>query len=457
MVLQTVGLRIRSLELFGKRLIGKALPGNLQAVSEQWHSWWPFSVLESTTGAWQRNEEVRVDIALRHPTAFRCVTLIQTDIGKMRIRLEEEDANGVSLPVNNPAYSPVLRRPNHYQNRQQFIESWMNSKLIHGNTYALKQRDGRGVVSALYLLEPGKVKVLEAPDGSVFYELSPERLPRLEEESVVVPAREIIHDRMPALFHPLVGVSPFYAASAIANQGLNIQDSSNQFYANGAQPGGILQTDRAMKQDTADRVKAYWETAFSGSNAGKVAILADGLKYKQVDPLKASDAQLVEQLNWIDEKICSCFGMPPHKVGVGDQPNYNNIEALNQQYYSECLQPHITSIQELLAHGLETRPYTIAFDLTDLMRMDTATMVKAASEGIRAGFLAPNEARRIFFGLPHVDGGDTPYLQHQDYSLEALARRDSAAPAPPSGGAVVSEDEQEKAVTAAFAKMLVPA
>jgi HK97 family phage portal protein len=254
-----------------------------------------------------------------------------------------------------------------------------------------------------------------------------------------------------------VGVSPFYAASAIANQGLNIQDSSNQFYANGAQPGGILETDRAMKQDTADRVKAYWETAFSGSNAGKVAILADGLKYKQVDPLKASDAQLVEQLNWIDEKICSCFGMPPHKVGVGDQPNYNNIEALNQQYYSECLQPHITSIQELLAHGLETRPYTIAFDLTDLMRMDTATMVKAASEGIRAGFLAPNEARRIFFGLPHVDGGDTPYLQHQDYSLEALARRDSAAPAPPSGGAVVSEDEQEKAVTAAFAKMLEPA
>jgi hypothetical protein len=67
--------------------------------------------------------------------------------------------------------------------------------------------------------------------------------------------------------------------------------------------------------------------------------------------------------------------------------------------------------------------------------MDTATMVKAASEGIRAGFLAPNEARRIFFHLPPVQGGDTPYMQIQDHSLAALDRRDSAQPAPESGGA----------------------
>lgn len=448
------------LEVFGRRLIGKAT-SNLQTVDSAWHSWWPFSIMEGSPGAWQRNEEIRVDLALRHPTAYRCVSLIQTDIGKMRLRLMDEDANGVSLPIDNAAYSPVLRRPNHYQNRQQFIECWMNSKLIQGNTYILKQRDGRGVVAALYILDPSRVVAMEAQDGSVFYELRPEQRLAGLGSAVIVPAREVIHDRMPALFHHLVGVSPLYAAAAIANQGLNIQDNSSQFYANGAQPGGILETDRGMKQDTADRVKTYWETAFSGSNAGKVAILADGLKYKQVDPLKASDAQLVEQLNWVDEKICSSFGMPPHKVGVGDQPNYNNIEALNQQYLSECLQSHIVSIQDLLAQGLDTRPYTIEFDLHDLLRMDTATAVTAAAEGIRAGFLAPNEARRLFFNLPHVEGGDTPYLQHQDYSLEALARRDSQAPAPASAGAATSvasdEADDEKALIDAFAKVLVSA
>ena len=59
-------------------------------------------------------------------------------------------------------------------------------------------------------------------------------------------------------------------------------------------------------------------------------------------------------------------------------------------------------------------------------------MVKAAADGVKAGFLSPNEARRMFFNLPPVAGGESPYLQQQDFSLAALARRDAATPAPPS-------------------------
>jgi hypothetical protein len=39
-----------------------------------------------------------------------------------------------------------------------------------------------------------------------------------------------------------------------------------------------------------------------------------------------------------------------------------------------------------------------------------------------------NEARATI-GLPPVEGGDTPYLQQQNYALSALARRDTQ-PAP---------------------------
>jgi len=37
-------------------------------------------------------------------------------------------------------------------------------------------------------------------------------------KNVVVPAREIIHDVMCPLFHPLIGVSPIYAAGYPAMQ-----------------------------------------------------------------------------------------------------------------------------------------------------------------------------------------------------------------------------------------------
>ena len=44
------------------------------------------------------------------------------------------------------------------------------------------------------------------------------------------------------------------------------------------------------------------------------------------------------------------------------------------------------------------------------------------------GLLSPNEARKKYQGFGPVDGGDTPYLQQQNYGLSALAKRDANDP-----------------------------
>jgi phage portal protein BeeE len=172
------------------------------------------------------------------------------------------------------------------------------------------------------------------------------------------------------------------------------------------------------------RLKAHWESSYSGENMGKTAVLGDGLQYQPI-VMSNTDAQLVEQLRMTAETVCSAFHVPAHMVGVGQPPTYNNIEALNQEYYSQCLQAHIESIELLLDEGLELpKPYGAEFDLDGLLRMDTATKVKAAADALKAGGMSPNEARRRYFDLGPTEGGDSPYLQVQNYSLAALARRD---------------------------------
>src|SRR5690606_20949887 len=99
-----------------------------------------------------------------------CQTLIASDIAKLALRLVEQTKDGIWVEVRNPAFSPVLRKPNGYQNRIQFIESWVLSKLQSGNAYVLKQRDGRGVVKALYVLDPARVTPLVSDSGDVFYD-----------------------------------------------------------------------------------------------------------------------------------------------------------------------------------------------------------------------------------------------------------------------------------------------
>lgn len=385
--------------------------------------WWPI-LSESVPGAWQANVTVDQTTVLTYSAVYACVTLIASDIAKMRLRLVQNE-NGIWSETTSPSFSPVLRKPNRYQTRLKFFEWWITSKLIHGNTYALKQRDGRGIVTGLYILDPSRVRPLLSPDGGVFYELKQDQLSNLTALQVVVPAREIIHDVMVPLYHPLIGVSPIYACGLAALQGLRIQENSTLFFGNGSKPGGVLTAPGAISTETADRLKAYWETNYSGSNVGKIAVLGDGLKYEAMT-VTAVDAQLIEQLKWTAETVCSCFHVPPYMIGVGTAPTYNNIEALNQQYYSQCLQSLIEALELVLDEGLELpAPYGTEFDIDDLLRMDTATLIASEKDAIGAGIKKPNESRARL-GLKPVRGGDTPYLQQQNYSLAALDRRDQA-------------------------------
>lgn len=294
-------------------------------------------IFESFPGAWQQNIEVKYDSVLANHADFACRTLIASDIAKLRIKLVQQDEKGIWTETKNSAYSPVLRKPNHFQNRIQFMESWVLSKLQRGNALILKQRDNRGVVAKLYVLDWQYATPLVANDGSVFYELKTDHLSGINRDSITVPAREVIHDRFNCFYHPLVGLPPLFAGGLAAMQGLAIQNDSTAFFQNGARPSGILTADGTIDDETAKRLKSDWQTEFSGKNAGRVAVLGDGLSYEAMTA-KATDSQLVEQLKWSAEVVCSVYHVPPYKVGIGQMPTYNNIQSLNVEYYSQCLQ-----------------------------------------------------------------------------------------------------------------------
>jgi HK97 family phage portal protein len=190
--------------------------------------WWGF-IGEPYAGAWQQNVEIHRDTVLCYSAVYACVTLIAADIAKMPVKLMAQDGK-IWTEAESSAFSPVLRKPNHYQTRIKFFQQWVVSKLFHGNAYILKVRDDRGVVVQLYVLDPCRVRPLVSTTGDVFYELRRDDLSGLDQESVVVPAREIIHDMMPAFYHPLVGVSPIHACGLAATQGIRIQQNSAHFW-----------------------------------------------------------------------------------------------------------------------------------------------------------------------------------------------------------------------------------
>ncbi len=385
---------------------------------------WMSLIGEPFAGAWQRNLEINPTTVLSFYAVFSCISLIASDISKMPLQLMLRDSNGIWKETRTGKVAALLNKPNTFQNRIQFFESWITSKFCHGNTVALKIRNTRGEITELRILDWNKVTPLVADDGSVFYQINPDNITGIE-TSVTVPAREVIHDRFNCLFHPLIGLSPIYAAGLAAMQGHHIQKNSAFFFRNGGKPSGVIEVPGNISEENARILKTNWDTGYTGENAGKTAILSNGAKYNPTS-VSAADAQMVEQLRMSAEIVCSVFHVPAYKVGIGALPSYDNIEALEQQYYSQCLQTLIESIELLLDEAFELDGSTgTEFDVNSLLRMDSERRIKTLGEAVKNTIMKPNEAR-LRENLPPVDGGDDLYLQQQNFSLGALARRDAS-------------------------------
>lgn len=392
--------------------------------------WFPV-VSEPYAGAWQIGDEQSRSDMLAHGAVYACVALIASDIAKLPLHITRNQ--GGVWTVEASEFDTLIRQPNNYQNRAQFFSAWLVSKLLTGNTYCLKVRDAYGKVTALKLIDPRRVKVLVAPDDSVFYEVTGGINLQAGVDSVTIPAREIIHDRGICLHHPLLGVSPITAATLAASQGAAIQRASARFFVNGARPSGALTAPGTISNEVAARLKADWESRYTGENLGRVAVLGDGLKFEPMT-MSAVDSQLLEQLQFTDRQVCTAFGVPAWKVGIGDMPPYKGGEAGQLHYFQTTIQSLLETLELCLDIGLELPTVQrFEFDTAELLRLDSATRFDNYAKAIGAGWMAPNEAR-VSEGRPPVEGGDSPLIQQQNYSLAALARRDQQT-APPASAA----------------------
>ncbi len=411
--------------------------------------------MEGFSGSYQRHIATEsTENLTKFSPIYACVSRVSSDISILRPMLMQPGKGGTTVEVSDQRspYLPLIKRPNPYMNWIQFLEWWVVCKLLYGNAYAIKDRDARGIVVALYPVDPRLVKPLIASDGQVYYQFSGDQLARIPYGEAALPASEVIHDRTCCMWHPLVGVPPIYAAAASGTQAIRIQANSEAFFANMSRPSGHLAFPGKVGDDQLALLKKQFEDNFSGANLGRLLVTGGDAKYGPMT-IPAEQSQLVEQLKWAVEDVARCFHVPLHKIQVGAMPTFSNIAALNQQYYDEALKPHIEAFERLMTDEVVMKEdYCVELDLSGLLRMDPKTRAETAEILARAGHLTPNEGR-LRENLPPVEGGDTCYLQQQNFSLEALAKRDAQAdpfgtakPAsndPPKDPPVAAEDDPE--------------
>lgn len=390
-------------------------------------SWLGGFIREPFTGAWQRNQELRRENSTDNFAIYACVSRIAADIAKCPAVVKLKTDQGIFKKVDLPLYSNVLRKPNRYQNWTQFIERWVWSKLVYGNSIVYKERDGSGRVLRMHVMDPEKVQILISPEGDIWYQYTFSAIDGGEKEGkqFAFPSYDIIHDRCPIPMgrHPLIGVSPLAAALLAAGMGQEALRHASRLFFSG-RPGGVLEVPKHISKEQAQALQTHYQEKLAGDGASGLFVISDGMKFTEMTPT-AQDNLAIQSVKLSADIVCAAFGVPKYFV-LGTEPAASAIEPELQRYFSQCLQTHIESIENLLDEALEvdTRKYSIELDLSYLLRMDSRSRWETHKAAIACGAKKPNEVRAEE-DLDPVEGGDACYLQQQNFSLAALAKRDA--------------------------------
>jgi hypothetical protein len=106
--------------------------------------------------------------AMQASAVYACVKIISEDVAKSRPALFRKGNDGKRVAVTDHPVARLLRRPNSQQSWFDFCQQVAASLLLRGNGYAPILRDSRGRPQQWIPVNPDRVIVLEAVDGSIF-------------------------------------------------------------------------------------------------------------------------------------------------------------------------------------------------------------------------------------------------------------------------------------------------
>lgn len=337
--------------------------------------------------------------AMQMTAVYACVRILSEAIAGLPLHLYHYlDDGGKEKALDHPLYPLLHDEPNPEMSSFVFRETLMTHLLLWGNAYAQIIRNGKGEIVALYPLMPNRMTVDRDSSGQLYYsyQVSNTDAPTMQGGTVILKLADVLH--IPGLgFDGLVGYSPIAMAKNAIGLAIATEEYGARFFANGATPGGILEYPGVIKDP--DKVRESWNRGFSGSqNAGKVAILEQGMKYTPIT-ISPEQAQFLETRKFQINEIARIFRVPPHMIGDLDRSTFSNIENMSREFVTYTLDPWIGRLEASMHRSLltedEKKTYTIRFNVEGLLRGDYKSRMEGYAVGINNGFMCVNDVRRL--------------------------------------------------------------
>ena len=355
-------------------------------------------------GASLSGKSVTPTSAIQVSAVYACVRVIAETVASLPLHVYEATDTGSRKAGEHPLYRLLHDEPNAEMTSFVWRETMLSHLLLYGNSYCQIIRSGRSGIIGLYPLLPDRMAVDRDSKGKLTYTYTTS-----DGKLAYLAPEDVLH--IPGLgFDGLVGYSPIAMAKNAIGMAIACEEYGAKFFANGATPGGILEHPGVVKDP--ERVRESWNSAFGGSsNANKVAVLEEGMKYTPIS-ISPEQAQFLETRKFQINEIARIFRIPPHMIGDLEKSSFSNIEQQSLEFVKYTLDPWVCrweqSMQRALLSPDEKKNYFFKFNVDGLLRGDYQSRMNGYAVGRQNGWMSANDIRELenLDRIPEEEGGD---------------------------------------------------
>lgn len=335
--------------------------------------------------------EVSVQTAMSLDAVNACVKLIAQSIASIPLYLYQKTPDGRKEATNNDLYSLLLDAPNSNTTAFDFWEAVVTALLLHGNAYVRKV-SANGKLESLQFMHASRLVITQDSKGNYNYSYR-----KADGTQIDVPRAQVWRIRGFSL-NGEDGISVIQYGAQVFGTALAAERSAGKAFRNGHMQSIYYSVAAFLTPEQREQFSA--NVAQSVEN-GRTPVLEGGIDVKSLG-LNPSDAQLLQSRAYSVEGICRMFGVPPTMIGhssAGTTSWGSGIEAQQLAFLSLTLAPWLRRIEQSISLNLltpgERRRYFVDYDVSALLRADSAARSSYMATMVNNGILTRDEAREM--------------------------------------------------------------
>lgn len=338
--------------------------------------------------------------ALTLPAFYNAIDILSDDIAKLPKGVYKRSTNKREAQPTHKVNQLISTRPHPKMSAFTFWKTKEILTLLKGNCFAEIVRNASTGEQLYYAIrENEKVEIFETED-KLYY---------VYDKTRTISQDDMLHFIGFSL-DGKVGIGVITWAAMQLGVSLENQKYGETVFKNRGLTYGVIESDNRVDDPNKKLLADGFNAKMSTQDPHQVAVLDEGMKYKQI-AISPAEAQFLEtNKNGVIE-VCRWLNIAPHLLKDLGNANYSNIYQQSIEHVQISVLPRVVKIEQELNYKLfnskEQGTYYIKFNINALLRGDLQSKAAYYTSMVYAGIYTRNEIRELEDINP-LEGLDEP-------------------------------------------------